>query len=78
MNNKKNFPILLLDEIVAHLDNKIRFGVFEELKTLKNQGRMSGADITLFSSIIKVWYREKGVPITSWIINSNPKNISPV
>ena len=53
MNNKKNFPILLLDEIVAHLDNKIRLGLFEELKTLKNQVWMSGADITLFSSIIK-------------------------
>ena len=53
MNNKKNFPILLLDEIVAHLDNKIRPSLFEELKTLKNQVWMSGADITLFSSIIK-------------------------
>ena len=53
MNNKKNFPILLLDEIVAHLYNKIRSSLFEELKTLKNQVWMSGADITLFSSIIK-------------------------
>ena len=53
MNNKKNFPILLLDEIVAHLDNKIRSSLFEELKTLKNQVWMSGADINLFSSIIK-------------------------
>ena len=53
MNNKKNFPILLLDEIVAHLDNKVRSSLFEELKTLKNQVWMSGADISLFSSIIK-------------------------
>ena len=53
MNNKKNFPILLLDEIVAHLDNKIKTSLFEELKTLKNQIWMSGADISLFSSIIK-------------------------
>ena len=37
MNNKKNYPILLLDEIVAHLDNKIKLSLFEELKTLKNQ-----------------------------------------
>ena len=53
MNNKKNFPILLLDEIVAHLDNKIRSSLFEELKTLKNQVWMSGTGISLFSSIIK-------------------------
>ena len=53
MNNKKNFPILLLDEIVAHLDNKIRLSLFEELKTLKNQVWMSGTGISLFSSIIK-------------------------
>ena len=53
MNNKKNFPILLLDEIVAHLDNKIKTSLFEELKTLENQAWMTGADISLFSSIIK-------------------------
>ena len=53
MNNKKNFPILLLDEIVAHLDNKIRSSLFEELKTLKNQVWMSGTGISLFSSILK-------------------------
>ena len=53
MNNKKNFPILLLDEIVAHLDNKVRSSLFEELKTLKNQVWMSGTGISLFSSIIK-------------------------
>ena len=53
MNNKKNYPILLLDEIVAHLDNKIKISLFEELKTLKNQVWMSGTGISLFSSIIK-------------------------
>ena len=53
MNNKKNYPILLLDEIVAHLDNKIKLSLFEELKTLKNQVWMSGTGISLFSSIIK-------------------------
>ena len=52
MNNKKNFPILLLDEIVAHLDNKIKTSLFEELKTLENQAWMTGSDINLFSSII--------------------------
>ena len=53
MNNKGNFPILLLDEIVAHLDNKIKISLFEELKTLKNQVWMSGSDKSLFSDIIK-------------------------
>jgi len=53
MNKKKKSPILLLDEIVAHLDNKIKASLFEELKTLENQAWMTGADISLFSSIIK-------------------------
>ena len=53
MNNKENFPILLLDEIVAHLDNKIKISLFEELKTLKNQVWMSGSNKDLFSYINK-------------------------
>ena len=53
MNNKENFPILLLDEIVAHLDNKIKISLFEELKTLKNQVWMSGSNKDLFSYMIK-------------------------
>ena len=52
MNNKKNYPLLLLDEVLAHLDNKVRISLFEELKTLKNQIWMSGSDISLFSYII--------------------------
>ena len=53
MNNKNNYPILLLDEIVAHLDSKIKLSLFEELNSIKNQVWMSGADISLFSSVIK-------------------------
>ena len=53
MNNKKIYPLLLLDEVVAHLDNKVKLSLFEELKTLKNQVWMSGSDISLFSYIIK-------------------------
>ena len=53
MNNKKNYPLLLLDEVVAHLDNKVKLSLFEELKTLKNQVWMSGSDISLFSYISK-------------------------
>ena len=52
MNNKKNFPILLLDEIVAHLDNNNKKSLFEELKTLGNQVWMSGSNLKLFSPII--------------------------
>ena len=52
MNNKGNFPILLLDEIVAHLDSKIKTTLFKELQTLKNQVWMSGSDKNLFSDII--------------------------
>ena len=52
MNNKKNYPLLLLDEVVAHLDNKVKINLFEELKTLENQIWMSGSDISLFSHIV--------------------------
>jgi len=52
MNNKGNFSILLLDEIVAHLDSKIKTTLFKELQTLKNQVWMSGSDKNLFSDII--------------------------
>tara|TARA_B100000949_G_scaffold233118_1_gene248821 strand:- start:272 stop:1432 length:1161 start_codon:yes stop_codon:yes gene_type:complete len=53
MNKNKKFSILLLDEVVAHLDNKIKLSLLEELKTLENQIWMSGADLNLFSPIIK-------------------------
>ena len=53
MNKKGNFSILLLDEIVAHLDNNIKLCLFEELKSLKNQVWMSGSDQFLFSKLIK-------------------------
>ena len=52
MNNKKSCPILILDEVVAHLDNKIKKCLFEELKTLDNQVWMSGANAELFLPII--------------------------
>ena len=52
MNNNENYPLLLLDEVVAHLDNKVKSNLFEELKTLKNQVWMSGSDKSLFSGII--------------------------
>ena len=53
MNNQNYSPILLLDEVFAHLDDKIKVSLFKELKDLKNQVWMSGADLNLFSPIIK-------------------------
>ena len=53
MNKKKSFPILLLDEIVAHLDEKVKKSLFEELKSLKNQVWMTGAENNFFIPIIK-------------------------
>ena len=46
-------PILILDELVAHLDDKIRISLFNELKSLNTQVWMSGADKNLFKSIQK-------------------------
>ena len=48
---KGNPPILLLDELVAHLDEKIQLSLFEELKNLNSQVWMSGSDKSLFKSI---------------------------
>ncbi|HEX4411698.1 MAG TPA: DNA replication/repair protein RecF [Xanthobacteraceae bacterium] len=41
-------PILLLDEVVAHLDPSRRAALFEELKALNTQVWMTGADPALF------------------------------
>ena len=48
---KGNSPILLLDELVTHLDEKIKLSLFEELKNLNSQVWMSGSDKSLFKSI---------------------------
>ena len=45
----KNYaPILLLDEIVAHLDAQRRTGLFEEVLALSAQAWMTGTDSDLF------------------------------
>lgn len=41
-------PILLLDEIVAHLDARRRTGLFEEVLDLSAQAWMTGTDSSLF------------------------------
>lgn len=46
---KKGIPILLLDEVVAHLDPSRRRDLFDEIEALKLQTWMSGTDSHLFS-----------------------------
>jgi DNA replication and repair protein RecF len=41
-------PILLLDEIAAHLDVTRRAALFEEIQSLKAQAWMTGTDLSLF------------------------------
>jgi DNA replication and repair protein RecF len=44
-------PLLLLDEIVAHLDEKRRTALFEEILCLEAQAWMTGTDAELFAPI---------------------------
>jgi len=41
-------PILLLDEIAAHLDQMRRAALFEEIHALSAQAWMTGTDLSLF------------------------------
>ena len=41
-------PILLLDEIAAHLDSVRRAALFEEIHSLSAQAWMTGTDLSLF------------------------------
>jgi DNA replication and repair protein RecF len=41
-------PLLLLDEIAAHLDETRRVSLFEEIADLKAQAWMTGTDLSLF------------------------------
>jgi DNA replication and repair protein RecF len=43
-------PLILLDEIVAHLDEERRAGLFGELQRLEAQAWMTGTDRTHFES----------------------------
>ena len=45
---KHLMPILLLDEVVAHLDNKRREKLFLELRDLNMQAWLTGTDAHLF------------------------------
>ncbi len=46
-------PLLLLDEVVAHLDPNRRGALFDELETLGAQVWMTGADPAAFAAIIR-------------------------
>jgi DNA replication and repair protein RecF len=44
-------PLVLLDEIAAHLDPRRRHALFETLETLAGQIWMTGADLSLFTEL---------------------------
>jgi DNA replication and repair protein RecF len=44
-------PLLLLDEIAAHLDSRRRAALFEEILALGAQAWMTGTDLTLFEHL---------------------------
>jgi DNA replication and repair protein RecF len=44
-------PLLLLDEIAAHLDARRRTALFEEIHALSAQAWMTGTDLSLFEAL---------------------------
>lgn len=44
-------PIVLLDEVIAHLDEDFRQALFEEILQLQSQCWMTGTDANIFSSV---------------------------
>jgi len=44
-------PVLLLDEITAHLDQKRRQALFDEIEQMKAQAWMTGTDYALFAEL---------------------------
>ena len=52
-SEKGDVPLLLLDEIAAHLDDKRRAALFDRLVRLGGQVWMTGTDESLFSAIDK-------------------------
>lgn len=48
---KGGVPVLLLDEVVAHLDEVRRISLFEEIFSMQAQVWMTGTDIELFKEI---------------------------
>ena len=46
-------PLLLLDEVAAHLDARRRTALFEEILALRAQAWMTGTDLSLFESLAR-------------------------
>ena len=44
-------PILLLDEVAAHLDQVRRAALFDEIETLSLQAFLTGTDASLFDAL---------------------------
>ena len=44
-------PLLLLDEVTAHLDEQRRIALFDELLAMGAQAWMSSTDVSLFASL---------------------------
>ncbi|PIR32217.1 MAG: DNA replication/repair protein RecF [Alphaproteobacteria bacterium CG11_big_fil_rev_8_21_14_0_20_44_7] len=49
---KNRTPILLLDEVVAHLDENRRKELFDELENLKTQSFLTGTENALFTGLL--------------------------
>ena len=47
-------PIMLLDEVAAHLDYKRRQDLYEEISSLGAQAWMTGTDVDLFKEILNI------------------------
>jgi len=50
-NNNNNLPILLLDEIVAHMDNKRLANLFDQISDIGSQAWLTGTSPEFFSHI---------------------------
>jgi len=50
-NNNNNFPILLLDEITAHMDNKRLANLFDQITDIGSQAWLTGTSPEFFSYI---------------------------
>ncbi|HWU27205.1 MAG TPA: hypothetical protein VN154_12475, partial [Rhizomicrobium sp.] len=47
----RHAPLILLDEVAAHLDAKRRAALFEEILALGAQAWMTGTDLSLFEGL---------------------------
>jgi DNA replication and repair protein RecF len=62
-------PILLLDEVAAHLDRTRRAALFDEIETLSLQALLTGTDESLFETL-----RGRALGASVWESNLGPVN----